>query len=159
MTPPSLLADAWGADWAWGLSLIVLTVAIHVLGLNLVVEKVEQVLVAFAGRFHVRVLSMATVSATAWLTCILLGLEVMIWSVTYRLIGALPDYHTAVLYSLGAMTTYGHANLLLQRRWQLLGALESLDGVLLFGLTTAVLIHILQKGSGAIRQKRPDASS
>jgi len=38
-----------------------------------------------------------------------------------------------MLYSLSAMTTYGHANLFLKDRWQLMGALEALNGMLLFG--------------------------
>jgi hypothetical protein len=50
-----------------------------------------------------------------------------------------------MLYSLGAMTTYGSANVSLPDRWQLMGALEALDGVLLFGLTTAFLFAIIQR--------------
>ena len=34
------------------------------------------------------------------------------------------------------MTSYGHANLFLEEHWQLMGALEALNGMLLFGLTT-----------------------
>jgi hypothetical protein len=43
------------------------------------------------------------------------------------------------------MTTYGHANLYLAQRWQLIGALEALNGTILFGLTTAFLFMVLQK--------------
>jgi hypothetical protein len=49
-----------------------------------------------------------------------------------------------MLYSLGAMTTYGHADLKLGVGWQLMGPLEALDGVILFGLTTAFLLAIIQ---------------
>jgi len=50
-----------------------------------------------------------------------------------------------MLYSLSAMTSYGHANLFLEEQWQLMGALEALNGMLLFGLTTAVLFAMIQK--------------
>jgi hypothetical protein len=44
------------------------------------------------------------------------------------------------------------ANLFLEQRWQLVGALEALNGMLLFGLTTAFLFAMIQKvwplGSG-----------
>jgi hypothetical protein len=30
----------WGADWAWGLPLILLTVVIHVFGLGIINERV-----------------------------------------------------------------------------------------------------------------------
>ena len=50
-----------------------------------------------------------------------------------------------MLYSLSAMTSYGHANLFLKDRWQLMGALEALNGMLLFGLTTAFLFGMIQR--------------
>jgi len=59
--------------------------------------------------------------------------------------GALPDIKSAILYSLNAMTSYGHANLYLASRWQMLGALEALSGWILFGLTTAFLFSAIQK--------------
>jgi len=34
----------WGADWAWGLPLILLTVVIHVFGLGFINERVVLVL-------------------------------------------------------------------------------------------------------------------
>ena len=43
------------------------------------------------------------------------------------------------------MTTYGHDNLALPYHCRLLGALEALNGVLLFGLTTAFLFAVAQR--------------
>ena len=73
------------------------------------------------------------------------ALEAATWAVAYRLLGALPDNKVAMLYSLSAMTSYGHAELFLERQWQLMGALEALNGMLLFGLTTAFLFAIIQR--------------
>jgi hypothetical protein len=50
-----------------------------------------------------------------------------------------------MLYSLSAMTTYGHASLFLKDRWQLMGALEALNGTMLFGLTTAFLFAMIRE--------------
>ena len=41
--------------------------------------------------------------------------------------------------------SYGHATLFLEEQWQLMGALEALNGMLLFGLTTAFLFAMIQK--------------
>ncbi len=49
-----------------------------------------------------------------------------------------------MLYSLSAMTSYGHANIYLEPDWQLMGALEALNGMMLFGLTTAFLFSVPQ---------------
>jgi len=69
----------------------------------------------------------------------------MIWALAYGLLGAIPSYRLAVLYSLNAMTSYGHTNLVLDDHWRLLGALEALNGWLLFGLTTAFLFGVIDK--------------
>jgi hypothetical protein len=49
-----------------------------------------------------------------------------------------------MLYSLSAMTTYGHASLFLEPQWQMMGALEALNGMMLFGLTTAFRFFLIQ---------------
>jgi len=50
-----------------------------------------------------------------------------------------------MLYSLNAITSYGHSNLQLAAHWQLMGAVEALNGMLLFGLTTAFLYGVLRR--------------
>jgi hypothetical protein len=57
---------------------------------------------------------------------ILHGSEAAIWAAAYVLLGALPDRKSAMLYSL-----------------------EALNGVIVFGLTTAFLIHCYAKGLAA----------
>ena len=64
-------------------------------------------------------------------------------ALAYRQLDALPDNKSAMLYSLSAITTYGHANLFLKEHWQLMGALEALNGTLLFGLTTVFLFAMI----------------
>jgi hypothetical protein len=46
------------------------------------------------------------------------------WGTAYRLLGALPDTKSAILYSVSALTSYGHASLFLEAQWQPMGALE-----------------------------------
>ena len=50
-----------------------------------------------------------------------------------------------MLYSLNAMTSYGHTNLSLGDQWHLLGAMEALSGWLLFGLSAAFLFAVMEK--------------
>jgi hypothetical protein len=42
------------------------------------------------------------------------------------------------------MTTRGASGLMLQRHWQLMGALEAVDGMLLFGISTAYTFAVMQ---------------
>ncbi len=73
------------------------------------------------------------------------GIEAGIWALAYRWLGAVHDPKSSMLYSLNAMTSYGHTNLALESRWHLMGAMEALNGWLLFGLTTAFLFAVIEK--------------
>jgi hypothetical protein len=57
----------------------------------------------------------------------------------------LPDLREGMLYSLSAITSYGHAAIYIEQRWQLLGAIEAVNGLILFGLATATLITAIQR--------------
>jgi MFS superfamily sulfate permease-like transporter len=135
----------WSADWAWGLPLIVLTVVIHVLGLGLINQKVAHTSIGALGHRHPTATFVVVLGATTLFATSLHGIEAGIWAAAYRFLGALPDNNSAMLYSLGAITSYGHANLSLEKNWQLLGAIEALNGWLLFGLTTAFLFGMIDK--------------
>jgi hypothetical protein len=87
---------------------------------------------------------LATGLTTLSATC-LHGIEAAIWAAVYRLLGTLPNFRSSALFSLNAMTSYGHTNLALDGNWQLMGALEALNGWLLFGLTTAFIFAVIQK--------------
>jgi hypothetical protein len=138
-------AGIWRADWIWGTPLIVVNVVIHVFGLRIIDNKVSRTL---GGRTEHRLYTpmfTLVMAVTVMLTTLLLAIEATVWAAAYWLLGALPDTRSAMLFSLGAITTYGGSNLVLEPHWQLLGALEALNGVLLFGLTTAFLFDMIQK--------------
>jgi MFS superfamily sulfate permease-like transporter len=136
---------AWSSDWAWGLPLIVLTVVIHIVGLGLVSQRALHLYSRLIERRHPNAALVVVMGATTLLATCLHGIEAGIWAAAYRLLGALPDFRSSMLYSLNAITSYGHENLSLEDHWQLLGSLEALNGWLLFGLTTAFLFAVIQK--------------
>jgi hypothetical protein len=140
-----ILPVNWRAEWVWGFPLIVLTVVIHVLGLGLINRRAVRISSGIMSRRHPTVTFVVVMSVTTWLASSLHALEAATWAGAYWLLGALPDYKSAMLYSLSAITSYGHVNLYLEEHWQLMGAMEALNGWLLFGLTTAFLFGIINK--------------
>jgi len=136
---------SWGTNWAWGLPLIVLTVLIHVFGLGLIRHRTVRASSGPIQRRHPTTVFMLLMGAATLLATSLHAMEAGIWAVAYRVLGALPDSKSAMLYSLNAMTSYGHTDLNLGDRWYLLGALEALNGWLLFGLSTAFLFAVMDK--------------
>jgi hypothetical protein len=137
---------SWHADWAWSLPLIVANVLIHVVGLGMIKERfVEVVVGGVVNRRHYAASFVVVMGAAALAVTILHAFEATVWAAAYRLLGALPDNRSAMLYSLSAMTSYGHAPIFLDSDWQLMGALEALNGMMLFGLTTAFLFKMIQQ--------------
>ena len=135
----------WRSDWLWGLPLIVLTVVFHTVGLVFIKQIAVRIFSHMSERKYPNAAFVTIMGGTALVASCLHGLEAGIWALAYRWVGALPDGKTAMLYSLNAITSYGHVNSFLEAHWQLLGALEALDGWLLFGLTAAFLFAIVEK--------------
>jgi hypothetical protein len=134
----------WTSDWIWSLALILFTMILHVLVLarvfRLVVGAYDTAKASARGApIRASILVMAFILSAI----ILHTLEAACWGITFRLLGALPDARLAMLYSLNAMTTFGHVTFDLANQWKLMGALEALNGILLFGLSTAFMFALL----------------
>jgi uncharacterized membrane protein YdfJ with MMPL/SSD domain len=135
----------WTSDWAWSLPLIAITVVIHVFGLGVITGEVSRFLNRSDDRRGFASMFALIMSVTVTLATILHGIEGAVWAAAYRLLGALPENKAAMLYSISAMTSYGNSNLNLPNEWQMMGALEALNGMLLFGLSTAFLFAMIQR--------------
>lgn len=143
----------WVADWLWGVTLIVLIVIFHVFGLLFIKDKVENVQRRVAGHSRPSVVFVVVIGIAALMATVLHGIEAAIWAKAFLILGAVSDDRSAILYSLNAITSYGHANVYLGNSWQLMGALEALNGVMLFGLTTAFLFGIMVRVSELQRKR------
>jgi hypothetical protein len=135
----------WRTDWVWSLLLIFLTVVIHISGLGLLNRAAVQVFRRIKSRRHFSTDFVVFMGALTLLATTLHVVSIFMWAAAYRYVDALPDFRSAILYSLNAMTSYGHESLFLESSWQMFGAAESLNGWLLFGLTTAFLFSLFQK--------------
>ena len=135
----------WEANWAYALPLILFTVVVHVCGMGLIYERANRLPRAGGTGWWPMPRFLMRLAIMALLATALHGLEAATWAQAYVYLGALTGRREAMLYSLSAITSYGHAALFLPPAWQLLGALEALNGMMLFGLTTAFLFAIIQR--------------
>jgi hypothetical protein len=117
----------WGVDWVWGLPLILLTVVMHVFGLALINDGVIYVLTRTAKRRSFIYLFAFVMAIAVLLATALHGVEAIAWALAYWFLGAVPDTKSAMLYSLNAMTTYGHESVSLAAPWQMMGALDGAE--------------------------------
>jgi hypothetical protein len=71
--------------------------------------------------------------------------EVFVWSAVYALIHAAPEGADLVYFAFVNYTTLGYGDVLPVASWRLLGPITAMNGVLLFGWSTAVIFEVLRK--------------
>ena len=83
------------------------------------------------------------------------GMEASLWAAAYWWLGALNSVAEALLYSVDSMSTRGASGLVLERHWLMMGALEAMDGMLLFGISTAYIFTVMQDYWPLMTRHRP----
>ncbi len=134
--------------WTWGLSLIVLTVAIHAIGVVVLALVSLRIRARLGDRRlglrYVIPIVIGLVAAAGLLLAVLHGMEAAIWAAAYVWLGAIASPLEAILYSVDSMSTRGASGLTLHGHWRMMGALEAVDGMLLFGISTAYIFALMQ---------------
>ena len=51
----------------------------------------------------------------------------------------------ALYFSMVTFTTLGYGDVLLDERWRLMAAFEAANGIIIFGLSTAVVVAVVQR--------------
>jgi hypothetical protein len=73
------------------------------------------------------------------------AVEVVVWSWAYAILDAAPADADLVYFAFVNYTTLGYGDVVPVERWRLLGPMTAMNGVLLFGWSTAVLFEVLRK--------------
>ena len=71
--------------------------------------------------------------------------EVLVWSLAYLIVDAVPVGTNLVYFAFVNYTTLGYGDVTPVQDWQLLGPMTAMNGVLLFGWSTAVIFEVLRK--------------
>ena len=71
--------------------------------------------------------------------------EVLVWSLAYMIVDAASLGTNLVYFAFVNYTTLGYGDVTPVRDWQLLGPMTAMNGVLLFGWSTAVIFEVLRK--------------
>ena len=70
--------------------------------------------------------------------------EMALWAVVFVVCGEFHDFSIAYYHSAVNYTTLGYGDVVMSPSWRLLGALEAADGVLMFGVSTALIFAVIQ---------------
>ena len=130
-------------QFAVGSALIVLSFAIHAAFMALAVRAFRRYEAWLARAPQLPRLAGALCVLSLWLL-MSMSVTVWIWALYLLWSGALGDLETAVYFSLVSFTTLGFGDIVLDRPHRLLSGMLAANGLVLFGLTTAVLIDLIR---------------
>jgi hypothetical protein len=72
-------------------------------------------------------------------------IQIVIWGVLFIGLGEFSELYEAVYHSAVNFTSLGYGDVVMSKRWKLMGPLGAANGVLMFGMTSAALMVILQQ--------------
>ncbi len=84
-------------------------------------------------------------SAVVWVLMVAHALEILIWTIIYRMTGAGPDGSDLLYFAFVNYTTLGYGDIVPVVHWRLLGPVAAMNGILLFGWSTAVIFEVLRR--------------
>ena len=72
-------------------------------------------------------------------------LEIAVWAVLFMVCGEFPEFGLACYHSAVNYTTLGYGDIVMTASWKFLGPLEAANGLLLFGVSTALVFAVIQR--------------
>jgi ion channel len=129
---------------AVGIAATISTIFIHALALVAIVHFVRyERRIGHAGvRF---LMDLAIVVGVTLLALAAHLVEIAGWALVFVRCGEFRDFAAAFYSSAENYTTLGYGDVVMSVSWRLLGPLESADGMLMFGLTTAMIFGVIHR--------------
>ena len=131
-----------------GVTAVICTILIHALPLRATIEIIRRE--KRLGHVGVR-FSLDTRIVTRCIIYALVAhlIEIALWAVLFMICGEFSDLRTAYYHSAVNYTSLGYGDIIMTPAWRLLGPLETADGMLLFGVSTAMIFAVIQWLVGA----------
>src|SRR5262245_49628393 len=120
------------------------TISIHALAVSATVAFVRRERrLGHAGASFV--IDMIIVTAAIHIVLVAHLFEIGVWAMLFVLCGEFNAFALAYDHSAVNYTTLGYGNVIMTPSWRLLGPLEAANGMLLFGVSTAIIFTVIQR--------------
>lgn len=116
-------------------------ITIHALVMAVVVGATQAAMRRFASRRSGLLIAVMIATVTVLMAAHVL--EVMVWAGAYAILDVAPAGSDMLYFAFVNYTTLGYGDIVPQPRWRLIGPMTAMNGVLLFGWSTAVIFHVL----------------
>jgi voltage-gated potassium channel len=138
------------------IGMIILTVGIHTAGAAWWLTSLGK---RIAKRYHMNQPTrlFRSILSSACILILLHILEAFFWALLFIVLpaqGGLNSLREALYFSMVTFTTLGYGDITLNADWQILAGVEGMVGIVVFGLTTALLFAVIQR-SWHVAHKKP----
>ncbi len=72
-------------------------------------------------------------------------IDIAIWAVLFLGCGEFSNFGTAYYHSAVTYTTLGYGDVIMTPAWRMLAPLEAANGMLMFGVSTAIIFAVIQR--------------
>jgi len=129
---------------AVGASALAATILLHTIAVTATITVARQAIRGgLAGRgFWVDV---SIVAAAIFFTAGAHLLEIGVWAVLFMVCGEFSEFAGAYYHSAVNYTTLGYGDVIMTGSWKFLGPFEAANGMLMFGLSTALIFAVIQR--------------
>lgn len=139
-----------------GAAVSVCNIAIHAFVMAIVISVSRTVSEMTTSRPSLRLI--AVMIATVSVLMVAHFAEVLVWASAYAMVGVAPAGTDLIYFSFVNYTTLGYGDVVPVVRWRLIGPITAMNGVLLFGWSTAVIFEVLLNVLMANRSDREHPS-
>jgi hypothetical protein len=125
-----------------GAALIALTVIVHAISLEFILKILLSIHAHILVRW--RVFAFSFVIIGVFVAHII---EICIWALFYyseASVEQIPTVEAALYFSTSSFTTVGFGDLVLSEEWRLLSSFEAINGMILFGWSTAFIFGVVR---------------
>jgi hypothetical protein len=129
-----------------GTGISVLNIAIHAAVMTIVINAVHAVSARRTSRPQARLTAVMIAAVTILMAAH--ACEVLVWATAYMILGASTVQANFMYFAFVNYTTLGYGDITPAQQWLLLGPFTAMNGVLMFGWSTAVIFEILRKAMG-----------
>ena len=133
----------FGGDIILGSFMISITVVLHTVGMALVIKVLSRWM---PKRDDIGILFVIAILLFVILSVFFLHtIEIWSWALAYLALGQFSELETALYFSTVTFTNLGYGDIVLSEQWRLLSGFEAVNGVILFGVSTAFVFAVITK--------------